>query len=109
MAQHGSAYNTHNRHKDNHVKIGNWVEERALIETAPAMCVPVRTFSCPSMTHRSTSSAGGFATAPLLALCGRDPSHCRCPSPRPPNAHIRALPLSIAACEEPAAVRRESR
>ena len=48
MAQHGSAYNTHNRHKENHVKIGNWVEERALIETAPAMCVPVRTCSCPA-------------------------------------------------------------
>ena len=41
MAQAGSAYNTHNRHKENHVKIGNWVEERALIETAPKMCVPV--------------------------------------------------------------------
>ena len=41
MAQAGSAYNTHNRHQENHVKIGNWVEERALIETAPKMCVPV--------------------------------------------------------------------
>ena len=40
MAQAGSAYNTHNRHQENHVKIGNWVEERALIETAPKMCVP---------------------------------------------------------------------
>ena len=41
MAQAGSAYNTHNRHQENHVKIGNWVEERALIETAPKMCVLV--------------------------------------------------------------------
>ena len=42
MAQAGSAYNLHERHKQNHVKIGNWVEERALIESAPGMCVPVR-------------------------------------------------------------------
>ena len=42
MAQAGSAYNLHERHKENHVKIGNWVEERALIESAPGMCIPVR-------------------------------------------------------------------
>ena len=49
MAQAGSAYNTHNRHQENHVKIGNWVEERALIETAPKMCVPVSSLEpgCP--------------------------------------------------------------
>eukprot|EP01048_Picozoa_sp_COSAG05_P006181 COSAG05_NODE_390_length_10436_cov_15.721196_3_plen_68_part_00 len=38
----GSAYNLHNKTTQNKVKIGNYVEERALIETAPAACVPVR-------------------------------------------------------------------
>jgi hypothetical protein len=35
-----SGYNLHQRHTTNKVKIGNWVEERALIEMAPKMCIP---------------------------------------------------------------------
>ena len=64
MAQAGSAYNTHNRHKENHVKIGNWVEERALIETAPKMCVPV------SKRFRSRCSAFRRAVGGLTRAGG---------------------------------------
>ena len=42
MAGAGSAYNLHMKTTQNKVKIGNYVEERALIETAPTACVPVR-------------------------------------------------------------------
>ena len=66
MAQAGSAYNTHNRHQENHVKIGNWVEERALIETAPKMCVPVSLHNepgCSAVAERLglTRAGGGVA------------------------------------------------
>lgn len=40
MAGAGSAYNLHMKTTQNKVKIGNYVEERALIETAPTACVP---------------------------------------------------------------------
>ena len=70
MAQAGSAYNLHERHKENHVKIGNWVEERALIESAPGMCIPVRThfFRAPMSSNRC--SASPLTRAPAAAAAG---------------------------------------